>query len=136
MPRASHENLLNNLKEGVFIIKEETDLLLFQNTAAKRLNTRLKERSFLSFIDLNENFDKSQEQFALVDYEKVFKDSAKNLNYTDTIKYLEDCNDYVSVEKIIEDQDISKYKGKLVFKMKEPTPVRPVRHLSGSALQS
>ena len=101
MPRASNQKLLNDLKEGVFVIDEDTNLVLFQNTAAKRLNTRLKERSFVSFIDLNENFDKSQEQFALVGYEKIFKDTSQKLNYTDTVKQLDECEDYESIEKII-----------------------------------
>ena len=39
LPRIGNETLLNDLKEGVFIIEEETSLVLFQNTKAKRFDT-------------------------------------------------------------------------------------------------
>ena len=38
LPRKSNEELLNNLKEGVFIVGEENGEINFENTAAKRLN--------------------------------------------------------------------------------------------------
>ena len=41
IPRQSNERLLNNLKEGVFIVGEDQRKIMFTNTVAKRISQQL-----------------------------------------------------------------------------------------------
>ena len=42
MPRESNEELLNSLKEGVFIVDATTSEVRFKNIAARRINRKLR----------------------------------------------------------------------------------------------
>ena len=44
LAKTGQESLLNNLKEGVFLINESDSTMLFMNVAAKRINERLISR--------------------------------------------------------------------------------------------
>ena len=109
LPRISNEKLLNNLKEGVFIIEDESSLVLFQNRAAKRFNVRIKETSNVRIIDESESLNKMQKQFALVDSASIFKSMGFTSDYNMTIKRLKECENYMSFEDIIS----SKCSGKI-----------------------
>ena len=62
LPRIGNETLLNDLKEGVFIIEEETSLVLFQNTKAKRFDTKFNPNYSISLVDNDgETFNKTHE---------------------------------------------------------------------------
>ena len=41
IPRIGNENLLNGLKEGVYVIDEDSQSVLFRNSSAKHLNKRI-----------------------------------------------------------------------------------------------
>ena len=43
LPRISHENLLHNFKEGVFIVDEDTSHLQFTNRAASKIIKGLEQ---------------------------------------------------------------------------------------------
>ena len=45
LPRQSNERLLNNLKEGVFIVGEDQRKIMFTNTAAKKISQQLYPNS-------------------------------------------------------------------------------------------
>lgn len=67
--RNGNEKLLNDLKEAVIIIDQETGLVLFVNQAAKRFNIRKNKNLEVNFTkNTDENiFDKKEELFAHVD---------------------------------------------------------------------
>ena len=67
--RNGNEKLLNDLKEAVIIIDQETGLVLFVNQAAKRFNIRKNKNLEVNFTkNTDENiFDKKEELFAYVD---------------------------------------------------------------------
>ena len=49
VPRIGNEKLLNGLKEGVFVIDEDSQSVLFRNSSAKHLNKRLSTwKNFVS----------------------------------------------------------------------------------------
>lgn len=50
LPRDSNDKLLNNLKEGVFIISKQDQEIQFQNTAATRMHERLMAMCELTLI--------------------------------------------------------------------------------------
>jgi len=55
--REGNEELLNNLKEGVFIIAEDSGIVLFLNEAAKKFNIRLNCNFSMSQIGVIDVFD-------------------------------------------------------------------------------
>ena len=49
IPRIGNEKLLNGLEEGVFVIDENSQSVLFRNSSAKHLNKRLSTwKNFVS----------------------------------------------------------------------------------------
>ena len=65
IPRIGNENILNGLKEAVFVVDEDSRYILFQNSAAQTLNSRESHvGSFSVMPDKNEIFDMSEVQFA------------------------------------------------------------------------
>ena len=53
--RTGNENLLNSLKEGVFIIEEESKsgAIMFQNEAAVRINERIQTKCTLNLLTVD-----------------------------------------------------------------------------------
>lgn len=67
--RNGNEKLLNDLKEAVIIIDQETGLVLFVNQAAKKFNIRKNKNLEVNFTKNTDEkiFDKKEELFAYVD---------------------------------------------------------------------
>ena len=71
--------------------------MLFQNRAVKRFSVRIKETSNCSIIDECEALNKTQEQFALVDFKDIFNSEKNMMDYALTIKRIKDCKDFWSL---------------------------------------
>ena len=56
MQREGTEDILNNMKESVIILQNQTGTIMFANAAAKRLNTHLKEELGATLYEDVENF--------------------------------------------------------------------------------
>jgi len=80
MPRIGNENLLNGLKEGVFVMDETSNFVVFQNKAARSLNNHHNVKMSLSLLDANDYFDMSKKQFADLNTTDIFK-SDSNQDY-------------------------------------------------------
>ena len=76
MPRIGNENLLNGLKEGVFVMDEKTNFVVFQNKAARSMNKTFNEKMSLSLLDENDYIDMNNKQFAALNKKDVFKISS------------------------------------------------------------
>ena len=61
LPRMSNEKLLNNLREGVFILEDDVFEVLFSNKAAQRLDKTLRKDCKATLLDIK------KPQFAFVD---------------------------------------------------------------------
>ena len=57
LPRESNERLLNNLKEGVFILHEDKNKLLFTNSAAHRIGSSLSHNFEQQIVKAGDNSD-------------------------------------------------------------------------------
>ena len=86
LPRESNEELLNNLKEGVFIVGEEDNEIQFENAAAKRLNYRLGALSNISLY--KDNCLVNDSLYQQFDYRNL-----KNGDYDSAIRFLEQGQD-------------------------------------------
>ena len=98
--RSGNEHLLNNLKEGVIIMDQETGMVKFANTAAKKQFKIRKNRTFAISLDSGENdhvVNKEEKLFALVDM-KIFEEKDES---SEIIKAITDINDYKSIDSII-----------------------------------
>lgn len=51
LPRESNARLLDDLKEGLFIVDEETDEVLFKNKVAMSLNSHLESHCSMSLLN-------------------------------------------------------------------------------------
>ena len=57
LPRESNERLLNNLKEGVFILHEDKNKILFTNSAAQRIGSALQPDFEQQIVKARDNSD-------------------------------------------------------------------------------
>ena len=88
LPRESNEELLNNLKEAVFILDEQSSAVLFQNMAAKRTDKRLQHQCNFSFVAC----DKSNEPLIDLDSAKlnqIDKNALKKLDFMQSLQLIE-----------------------------------------------
>ena len=53
VPRIGNENLLNGLKEAVYVFDESSQSALFRNSSAKQLNKRLS--TWKNFMNTNDD---------------------------------------------------------------------------------
>ena len=68
LQRQSNEIILNNLKEGVYIIDEESAKVRFKNNAAVKINRNLFSASrFRLFEEDSADFDLETVNFEIVD---------------------------------------------------------------------
>ena len=51
------------MKEGIFIVDEENDEVLFRNKAAMSLNNHLESHCSMSMLNSEENFDRTKPKF-------------------------------------------------------------------------
>ena len=56
--RTGNEQLLNNLKEGVIIMDQESGMVMFLNTAAKRFNIRMNKFLSISLVKEEDGSEK------------------------------------------------------------------------------
>ena len=80
LPRLGNDQLLNNLKEGIVIIEEDSSIIKFMNETAKKLMTEFSDNFSISVLDENNVFEKQQEMFAFVDMADIF-DCETNYDY-------------------------------------------------------
>lgn len=72
--------MLNNLKEGVFIIDEETAEIRFKNSAVTRIDRRLKDACSFSLFEGNEErLVLKVPKFQLMDYKCIKQDDASTI---------------------------------------------------------
>ena len=69
--RKGNESILNDSKDGIIIMDQETDMVMFVNTAAKALNLRERSHQFSINILTEDNnelkVDMNSQLFALID---------------------------------------------------------------------
>lgn len=64
IPRESNHRLLDDLKEGIFIVDEENDEVLFKNKAAVSINSHLESHCRMSMLNSDEEvFDRTKPKF-------------------------------------------------------------------------
>ena len=99
--RNGNEKLLNDLKEAVIIIDQETGLVLFVNHAAKRFNIRKNKNLEVNFSKNTDEsiFDKKQELFAYVDMDIFRNTKLGDSQYV--IDKIVNVSHYKSIEEII-----------------------------------
>ena len=88
IPRIGNEKLLNGLKEGVFVIDEDSQSVLFRNSSAKHLNKRLSTwKNFVStsIDDSVDIFDRNTKQFSLFN-KMILQANDLSHDYSATIK--------------------------------------------------
>ena len=85
--RKGNENLLNESSEGIMIIDQENEVLLFANTAAKTLNLRAKQeysfglfengehavdldKKLFSHLNINSQTNQGRSAYSIVDHIK------------------------------------------------------------------
>ena len=95
MPSESNQRLLNNLKEGVYILDEDDFSLQFENKAAKRLDKKLLKRCDFSFIQ-NGKLAFKDEAFQQIDAEVV-----KNGDYESIVRLLSTDGENLCLQKIV-----------------------------------
>ena len=100
LPRLGNEKLLNGLKEGVFIIEEESSIIQFQNHAAKRFISEFSESFGISMVEEKDIFEKNQEKFALVDTAAIFNHDT-NFDYDTVAQKVHSISNYISMNEII-----------------------------------
>jgi len=73
LPRKGNEQLLHNLKEGVFIVDDETDIVRFHNTAAKSINAHLQTKHNFGLVHDDEMpvFDREACKYHEVDASRL-----------------------------------------------------------------
>ena len=72
IPRSGQEKLLNNLKEGVYIMDETNLKDMFRNKTADRVNRKMMENGNTMLEDKSEVIDKQKKLFAYVDKSEIF----------------------------------------------------------------
>ena len=96
--------LLNNLKEGVFIIEEKDSKVLFQNNAAELISSRLQTKcSFDMTTKSGERtsmtLNQGQPMFEQVNIDKLYSS-----DFASGVEYLKSASEQESLENIIEKQ--------------------------------
>ena len=101
--RGGNDSLLNNLKEGVFVIDEVKDKIRFVNEAG---DTNLKKNYLNSSkgqsltVDTTDRvIDKTQKQFALIDKQLLLVGTVKDSH--EYSKRILAVDDYLSLDEII-----------------------------------
>jgi len=92
-------SLLENLKEGVYILDENTKFVLFQNKMAKKYNVLLQQSFSACDVKESDVIDISWKQFTLVPTGELLK--TKNLDSEDVLKVLLALDNYISMEQVI-----------------------------------
>ena len=67
LPRKGQEQLLNNIRDGVFIINEKESIVQFMNTAAIKINKRLESSHSSALLRNNSIFDIKKSLFEPID---------------------------------------------------------------------
>ena len=108
IPRLGNEKLLNGLKEGVFIIEEDSSIIQFQNHAAKRFISEFSANFSISMVEERDIFEKNQKKFALVDTAAIFNHDT-NFDYDTVAQKVHSISNYISMNEIITNHLGSKY---------------------------
>ena len=98
--RDGNDQLLNNLQEGVFIVEHKTGKVLFKNKAARKL-----KRTAPLLGEAGTMFDNTTQSFAPINMEifQPFENkSGCNHSSEDLVDQLKACNNYQSMDQIIE----------------------------------
>ena len=98
MPNDSNQRLLNNLKEGVYILQEDDFTLQFKNSAANRLDDKLQKRCNISFCS-DGNFESKKKIYQRIDAQVI-----KNGDYESIIRMLNTDSQELCLEEIIVQQ--------------------------------
>ena len=84
VPRVGNENILNGLKDAVFVVDEDSRSVLFQNLAASNFNhqSQLSLQDNLSGIpEEKEIFDMNEVKFAPFQMSMIEASTLKNYDY-------------------------------------------------------
>jgi len=98
--REGNEKLLNNLKEGVVIIEENSRLVTFVNKAAKRFKIQLNRNFSIALGKDDVESSAHFRQFARFDMDLI----KNGLESTEVIQKIIALTDYKSLDEVIEEQ--------------------------------
>ena len=114
-----NEQLLNNLEEGIMILDEDSQEVIFTNNALKQLQMAEDETLSMTNITVEGshqlNLSKDDKLFAQIDT-SLFKITP--IDSASVITRIQDLQDYASLEQIIADHASKGYPArKLIYKL-------------------
>ena len=114
LPRESNERLLNDLKEGLFIIDEQDSQIIFRNKAAKRINDQLETECDVTLISDRNMFNRAIHQFWPIDPKEMLNSDDIDKKFKEIV--LQESNDCFTIDQIIA-KSISEHGKKSVYRV-------------------